>query len=488
MKRAEPLVKGRELSPKTVSHYERMPEVKREYIENDPLESPAFKTLRKYLEKRRLRSVGGGESFEDHERELHRLMSAWEAELLASDLLRHDVEAKYITVNGVRHRHAFRAERTYVSQAGPMRLERSLYQPVGGGPSICPMDLQAGIVEGTWTPRAARIMATVVTEVPPGDAEDIIAEFGGMKPSASSLDRMPKLLSARWEEHRIEQEEELRARDVVPKEAAVIAVSLDGVHVPLKKKEVQDDPKNKNGYREASCGTVSYLDKNGNRLSTVRFGRMPESKKRTLKSQLKAEFEWAVAQRTDLTVVKIADGAQDNWEFLQTLGEDGIEILDFYHAAEHLKKAADAVHGAESLGAKALFGSWRTILKDDPQGAEKVIRAIRYRRDQASGSARKILTAALKYFRGMREGMDYHLYKQLGLPIGSGVVEAACKTLVSERLKQSGMRWTMRGGQAILTLRSLRQSDRWEHAWAILARSYKAKVRVADEGRSRRAA
>lgn len=488
-KRAEPLVKGRESFPKTVSHCERMPEVKREYIERDPLESPAFKTLRKYLEKRRLRSVGGSESFEDHERELHRLISAWEAELLASDLVRHDVEEKYISVDGVRHRHAFRAEQTYVSQAGPMRVERSLYQPVGGGPSISPMELGAGIVEGTWTPRAARIMATVVAEVPPGDAEGLIEEFGGMTPSASSLDRIPKLLSARWEEHRIEGEEELRARDVVPKEAAVIAVSLDGVHVPLKKKEVQDDPKNKNGYREASCGTVSYLDKDGNRLSTVRFSRMPESKKRTLKSQLEAEFDWAIAQRPDLTVVKVADGAPDNWEFLQALGGgEGIEILDFYHAAEHLKKAADAVHGAQSVESQALFASWRRTLKDDPQGAEKVIRAVRYRRDQATGSARKILTAALKYFRRMRDGMDYHAYKGLGLPIGSGVVEAACKTLVTERLKQSGMRWTIRGGQAILTLRSLRQSDRWDQAWAILARSYKARVRVAEERRSRRAA
>jgi hypothetical protein len=64
----------------------------------------------------------------------------------------------------------------------------------------------------------------------------------------------------------------------------------------------------------------------------------------------------------------------------------------------------------------------------------------------------------------MKEGMQYHAYKEEGLPIGSGVVEAACKTLVGERLKQSGMRWTNRGGQAILTLRGLLQSNRWEKA------------------------
>ncbi len=466
-----------------------MPKVKREeYTNDDPLKTPGFEALRGYLAQRQSTPIGEGKDFEEHEKELHRLFSACEAEIVADDLARHDVDADYISVDGVRYRKAIRAEETYVGQAGEMRVERHLYQPVGGGPSICPLELRAGIVEGKWTPRAARLMASVVAEMPPGDAEGIIGEFGGMRPSASSLDRIPKLLSERWGEHRIEWEDLLRVQDRVPKDAATIAVSLDGVHVPLKKKEVQDDPKNKTGYREASCGTLSYLDKEGNRISTVRFARMPETKKQTLKAQLTAEFDWAVAQRPDLTIVKIADGAPDNWEFLQDLaGGEGVEILDFYHAASHLKEATDAVHGAETPEAKALFQSWRTTLKEDPQGADKIIRAVRYRRDQARGKSRKTLTAALKYFRTMHDGMKYHAYKEASLPIGSGVVEAACKTLVNERLKQSGMRWTLRGGQAILTLRSLLQSARWEKAWALLARSYNASVRVEEERPRRKA-
>jgi hypothetical protein len=451
-----------------------------EYTKDDPLNTPGFQALRDYLVKRDSKTVGSPGDFEAHETELHRLFAACEAEILAGDLARHDVEAKYITVEGERYRQALRAEKTYVGQAGPMRVERNLYQPVGGGRTICPLELRSGIVEGAWTPRAARIMATVVTEVPPTDAARLIAEFGGMTPSGSTLDRLPKRLSERWEEHRIEWEEELRTQDRVPDEAATIVVSLDGVHVPLKKKEVRDDPSNKNGYREASCGTVSYLDKDGKRLATVRFSRMPEAKKRTLKSELEAEFNWAMAQRPDLQIVKVADGAPDNWEFLHELGGGmGVEILDFYHAATHLKDAADAVHGAETAHAKALFESWKTTLKEDPQGAEKVIRAVRYRRDQAEGPARKTLAAVAKYLSSMKSGMEYHAYKQMGMPIGSGVVEAACKTLVNERLKQSGMRWTIRGGQAILTLRSHMQSNRWESAWRVLTRSYTATVNPA---------
>jgi hypothetical protein len=458
------------------------------YPNDDPLNTPGFQALRSYILKHRSKAVGGPVCFEEHEKELRRLFASCEAETLAEDLARHDIDEKYITVDGERYRKALRAPATYTGAAGPMRIERNLYQPVGGGRVVCPLELRAGIVEGAWTPRAARIMVTVVTEVPPTDAARLIAEFGGMRPSGSSLDRLPKRLSERWEEHRVEWEEALRVQDRVPTEAVTIVVSLDGVHVPLKKKEVENDPSNKNGYREASCGTVSYVDKDGKRLSTVRFGRMPEAKKRTLKAELKAEFDWAMSERPDLEVAKVADGAPDNWDFLHALGDgEGWEILDFYHAATYLKKAADAVHGEESPKAKALFESWKTTLKEDPKGAGKVIRAVRYRRDQGQGSSRRTLTSVLEYLSAMRHGMEYHAYKKRELPIGSGVVEAACKTLVTERLKQSGMRWSIRGGQAILTLRSLMQSERWDNAWGLLARSYTARIRPAEAKQSRAA-
>jgi len=74
--------------------------------------------------------------------------------------------------------------------------------------------------------------------------------------------------------------------------------------------------------------------------------------------------------------------------------------------------------------------------------------------------------------------MQYASYRAEGLPIGTGVTEAACKTLVSERLKQSGMRWGMEGGRAILTLRSLIQSNRWDRGWQLLRSVYVQDVRI----------
>jgi len=241
----------------------------KDYLNSPSLETPAFLNLRKFIAQRQSRPAGESGSFEDFEKELHRLFQDCEREILAGELARYDVEAAYVTVDGVRYRRALRTSETYVGQAGPLRVERNLYQPVGGGRTICPLELRAGIVGGTWTPKAARIMATVVAEVPPNEGEKLIREFGGMTPSASSLDRLPKLLSEPWEEHRRQWEEALRGESAVPRQAAAIVVSLDGVHVPLKKKETGDDQKNANGYREAGCGTVSYLDRE---VSAVALG------------------------------------------------------------------------------------------------------------------------------------------------------------------------------------------------------------------------
>ena len=152
--------------------------------------------------------------------------------------------------------------------------------------------------------------------------------------------------------------------------------------------------------------------------------------------------------------------------------------IDFYHATEHLKDAFDAAHGAHSPKAAAQFEKYRHLLRHEPDGVERVIRALVYLRSKHPTTRR--IAQVLGYFRGNRHRMRYAEAKAKGLPIGSGVVEAACKTLVTERLKRSGMRWGPRGGQAILTLRSLVQSRRFQHAWSLLAKSYRAPVSCPD--------
>ena len=231
-------------------------------------------------------------------------------------------------------------------------------------------------------------------------------------------------------------------------------------------------------YREASCASVSLYDGEGERLSTVRMARMPESKKVTLKTMVGAEVEAVLGQRPDLQLVKIADGANDNWTFLSRVLPEGVELIDFFHAAQHLSDAFDAAYGANAPKAVAQFEKYRHLLRYDDDGVAQVIRALRHLRSKHPECER--IAQVLGYFRNNRHRMGYAEAKDQGLPIGSGVVEATCKTLVTERLKRSGMRWSERGGQAILTLRALLQSHRFESGWSLLLQTYRADVSAPD--------
>ena len=152
--------------------------------------------------------------------------------------------------------------------------------------------------------------------------------------------------------------------------------------------------------------------------------------------------------------------------------------MDFYHACDHLKNACDAAWGESTARGKAEFERLKTLLKEAEDGADQVIRVLKYQRGRARGNQQKRLKAELTYFRNQRPRMHYAEYVRNKWPIASGVMEASCKTLVTQRLKRSGMAWTQAGGQAILTLRSLIQSDRWRLAWALLHADFRKTVVV----------
>ena len=172
------------------------------------------------------------------------------------------------------------------------------------------------------------------------------------------------------------------------------------------------------------------------------MARMPEANKAALKRQLTAEVMGALIQRPHLRVVKVADGAPDNWSYLSEVLPVGQEVLDFYHAAEHLGAALGAAYGEGTSKYQERLETLSAVLRDAPEGVDTVMGALgrlrtRYPRRQA-------IHKALAYFREHRHRMRYSDLRAQNLPIGSGVVEAACKTLVSQRLKRSGMRWRSR--------------------------------------------
>jgi hypothetical protein len=424
------------------------------------------------------------EALEAFEQELHRLFVAAEREALGQELSRFDLDVPTIEVEGERYHRVLRCATTYTSAVGPVRVARSLYRRPHSGHALCPLELRAGIIEGSWTPWAAKQATWVVAHLTPKEGEELFDLLGNMTPSKSTLDRLPKALSVHWEAHRPHFEATLRHQEAIPDEAVAMAVSLDGVMAPMKDGQRQakrqqarakgQSPSGPAGYQEVGCATVSYSDRHGDRLCTRRMARMPEGNKATLKSQLTAEVMGALIRRPDLRVVKVADGAPDNWSYLAETLPVGEEVLDFYHAATHLGDALGAAYGEGTLQSQERMETLSEALRDAPDGVDTVIGALcrlrtRYPRRQA-------IHKALSYFREHRHRMRYGALRAQHLPIGSGVVEAACKTLVSQRLKRSGMRWRTAGGQAILTFRALCQSERFERAWPLLGETYKRSV------------
>lgn len=452
--------------------------------------STPLEKLREFLETEGMRSKTGPRAFEDFERELHARMMEAERDIVAGEMARHDVDADAVVIAGKVHRRVLRQSQTYMTSAGEVVVERTLYKDRkdADGRCVSPMELALGIVGDFWTPRAAQQALWVVTQMTPRKSAELFERVGSMTPSKSSLGRLPKVLAERWEDNREAFEAALRDGLQIPEGAVSIAVSLDGVLAPIDGANNATDVRAKAaaegwvskgpaGYREASCATVSFCDEKGDLLGAIRMARAPETKKATLKKMLTAETSAILARRPDLKLVKVADGAADNWAYLSSDAlPAGEEAVDFFHASEHLHAAVATVYGDGTHETQFRYATLRDTLRDEDGGIDKIIRALKH---LASKHPRKTsLATELAYFRKHRKRMRYMDLQSKGLMIGSGVVEAACKTLVTQRLKQSGMRWSVSGAQAILTPRGWDQSDRFDEAWALVAATFEVEVTV----------
>jgi hypothetical protein len=411
---------------------------------------------------------------------------AIERDVIADEMASLDVDAPAVIINGKTHRRVLRQSQTYMTSAGEVVVERTLYKDRSDGEGRCvsPMELTMGVVGGFWTPRAAQQALWVVTQMTPKKAEELFERAGNMSPSKSSLDRLPKLVSERWEEDRSELEAKLRDGLQVPAEAVSIAVSIDGVYAPMedfdvtqRRAEAAEEgrmTKGPLGYREVGCATISFCDEKGQLISAIRMARAPQYKKTTLKEILAAEVIAILNKRPDMRLLKLADAVVDNWTFLSNELPPGEELIDFFHASEHIHHAIAEVYGDATLETQFRAKKLCDVLRDNPKGIEKVVRSFKHLATQHP--SKKLVRRALIYFRTNRARMRYADLAAEGFPIGSGVVEAACKTLVTQRLKLSGMRWSAAGAQAILTPRGWDQSDRFDEAWALIAAKFAAEV------------
>lgn len=438
------------------------------------------------------------EAFESFEGKLHALLCAVSCEATAEELSRYDQDVPLLLVDGKPHRRVLRASQTYLTPSGEVVVTRNLYRPSGkSAPSVCPLELQVGIVDGIWTPRAAKQALWLTSQLPPGVVAEGYQRLGGLTPSKRTLDRLPKAVSADWEAHRLEREATLRAQEKPQPDCTTVALGLDGVMLPMKdgQREEKREQATKMGKRtrggagrkEVGCGTLTQYNHEGEPGHTTRMARMPEAGKPTLKSALTAELLALLVMKPELVVVLMGDGCRDNWTYLNELavvveqqtGRAPEQVVDFCHVAEHLARGLNAAHGENTPKAKAEFERLRHDLKHQATGARQMVRVLcELSREKPE---QRVLQTEVAYFFKNRHRMKYAALVERKLPIGTGITEAACKTLVTQRMRCSGMSWRTPGGQAILTLRALTQSKRFDRAWRLIANANQRRVQFPEK-------
>ena len=179
--------------------------------------------------------------------------------------------------------------------------------------------------------------------------------------------------------------------------------------------------------------------------------------------RIEVEMQRRSAQVAALSLVIIGDGAGWIWDRVADLAERGQKvwhILDFWHACDHLAKIARSLHGDGTAAFKKCFKRWRGMLRSS-RGAEVIEELTKLRDSGEHPALRDDLQGEIDYFTANAQRMDYRRYRELGLPIGSGTVESACKNVVAARMKQSGMMWGMPGATGMLQLRASLKSRRF---------------------------
>src|SRR3984893_11870035 len=206
-------------------------------------------------------------------------------------------------------------------------------------------------------------------------------------------------------------------------------------------------------------GRMSLKELAGVEISTKAVERTAEAIGEEIEEMTRRELEMAMSEK-----VVIGDGAPWIWGVADMHFPGGIQIVDLYHALERVAEVSKTVFGTESSKWKEWAQSRGEALKRGD--VELVIRNLRRLRPRAP-KAKKVVAAAIEYFQRNRERMRYGKFRDAGLFIGSGVVEAGCKNVIGKRLKQSGMWWTVRGANSIIWLRCCQLSGRWEDHWEL---------------------
>ena len=191
-----------------------------------------------------------------------------------------------------------------------------------------------------------------------------------------------------------------------------------------------------------------------------------------------------LAPRVEQTGVvdHVGDGVAWVWNNFKLTFPDAIQILDFFHATEYVVKIAEAIHCDDKEKAEALHERWRKIMKDSsPKKLITEARKLLNKHPEWDEARQEIIRAKINYLESHTSRTNYGEYRSKGYFIGSGVIEAGCKTVVGGRLKQSGMFWSERGAENILSMRCLFLGQDFERVW-----KKRCELKIVEKQKARR--
>lgn len=355
---------------------------------------------------------------------------------------------------------------------GPLVLRRYCYQPLETcGKCLFPLEIQVGIVAGVATPALADWVARGAADL---TQRQLLGQLRlrnviwGVRTLRKVTQTMAEILSVHRQEAQVQQVLlwlKQAAESTGPRRFT-LSVGRDGVMIPIVKQSK---------YKEACTATLSVLDRNGRRIGTVYLGQMPEAHQTTLGIELTTLLREVLARWGGLLprLVYVTDcGYHPTLYFEEVLCRMSNPrrprellkwewIVDYYHACQYISLLAESIFGP-GRAAFAWSAKQRRVLKAQPGGIFRVLRSAgALLRTRSLIGSEVNYWQAYRYLRYRASKMDYSTYRRFLLPIGSGVTEAACKIVFTQRFKQSGMKWKLEGGSDVLRLRIIALSGIW---------------------------
>jgi hypothetical protein len=364
--------------------------------------------------------------------------------------------------------------RRLLTALGEVELSRPWYLCPHCHNGQCPVDRQLDVENCNCSPGVRRMQAIVGQETPFDHGREQMKVLAGLQVTAKSVERTAEAIGADMaagEQREIRKAVQLDLPVMVGEPIPILYVQMDGTGVPVVKKETEGRKGKADGQpahtREVKLGCVftqTAWDEEGYAIrdpdSTTYTGAIETAEEFGKRIYLEAwNRGWSHAEKK----VVMGDGAEWIWNLADLHFPGAVQIVDLYHARQHLWELARTLHPNDSVGQKAWMKVHQKPLLDKGK-IERLVLALRTTGSTNLDVLEKIRIEA-DYLERNAERMRYPKFRRQHLFVGSGVIEAGCKTVIGSRLKQSGMFWTVRGANSIITLRCCHLNGRFEDYW-----------------------